>query len=253
MKGCLVFFGVLIGLVFLAIAGSCGFFVYKVKQSSEVFDASLVDARTATDQAFAFARPPTSRLDSARFDAALGVRERTGAKFQGAFEEMEKKSEPQSIGEAFGFFSQMLTSMNEAFTGLPGDLRHELEAERMSFAEFTWNVQTAYGTVFTAADRGDADAKALEDEIREQGRHSNPIAGGAKKEDFERFREQAKASLTEYDPASLAIVLAAKERFPGRGVTTFVDMVAIGHLHEATAAAATQASPPASPPVPAPR
>ncbi len=214
MKGCLVVLAIGVVLIALLGAGTC-VVGQPLVESAQDYDAGISKVESSTDEMFPFTPTPETSLTAERFGQALRVREamnkaldsEAGALLDFVHGHLELHEGLKQLRGAYG-------TGRKALVEVPLLLERELTAARMSLRELAWIVETAYGHVFAAADRGDARAKAIDEQLLAIA-GDRSLGADASLDILDRFRNRCEASIDALDPRALEIILAAGERFPG--------------------------------------
>jgi hypothetical protein len=224
MKGCLAVIGGLVILVVLVVIGAGGYFAKKMMDFGKEVEASFVQLEQ-TNVDHPFVRPATSRIEPERLDAVLALRERVVDPSRESLAEFERlqSGAATDVSDAIDAVKRLLGTMKQ----LPLSLERELRGEKMSFAEYVWILDTAYGSVFTAADRGNPLAKELETRLR-AALIDKKAPGNRMEEKYQTFRNRTKASLNDLDDATVAAVLGNGERLVGDGAPVVFDFFISG-------------------------
>jgi hypothetical protein len=222
MKGCLAVVGGLVVLVILVVVGFGGYFAKKAYDFGKEIEAAFTQLE-ATDSDFPFVAPANSKLDPQRLDAVLAARDRvarSSSEMLSKFEKMERDGNMEGFMDAM---KEMMGSMKK----MPADLEAELRAIKMSYKEYVWTVDTAYGTIFAAADQGNPVAVELAKQI-EASIVDAKMPGGKSEEKFRTFRDRTKASLVQLDPATCDLVLARGQLMTGDKAYSMFDFMISG-------------------------
>jgi hypothetical protein len=222
MKGCLAVVGGIVVIGIIVIVGGGVWFGTKMAKFSKEIEAAFAQL-DSTNQDFPFAKPATSQLDPGRLDTVLAIRSRVAQGSRAVMQQFEQIERSGDVSEAFDAMKDMFAEMKT----VPQNLETELRAARISYDEFVWTVDTAYGTVFAAADQGNPQAVEAAKQIESMIVDAT-MPGAKSEEKFASFRNRAKASLIALDPATLDIVLARKEQLAGDKAYTMFDFFLSG-------------------------
>lgn len=205
MKGCLAVVGVLLVLGIVVLVGG-GFWVgKKFMEAGAAIQASFT-VLEKTDADFPFTRPTDSRLNSERLDSVLAIRSKLVEAARPNLTKFEQIENEES-NDILGAFKESIAVM----TQVPLDLEKELRLAQMSISEFLWTLDTVFGTVFAAADRGEARAVELAAKIETTFKPQDSANPELAKQ-FSEFRNRAKASLVAFDEASFELALARQDQ-----------------------------------------
>ncbi len=223
MKGCLAVVGGIVVVGLILMIGFCSYVVKKSIDVSKELEASFKQLET-TNKDFPFTKPPTSKLDAAKLDQVIAIRSRVA---QGAsdtlksFQDLENGGRPD-VGEMIDTFKDAIEKMKH----IPIELETELRAIRMSFDEYVWTLDTAYGTIFKAADKGNTAAAELAKSIHGQIVDTKAL-GPKSEETFNTFRNRTMA-IVDLDPATLDLVMARKGALTGEKASLLFDFFMSG-------------------------
>lgn len=222
MKGCLAVVGGIVVLGIIVVIGGGVWFGTKMAKFGEEMEAAFAQL-DVTNKDFPFAKPATSQLEAGKLDTVLAIRSRVA---QGSRQVMQKFEEIEKSGDVSDAFDAMKDMFAEMKT-VPQNLETELRAARISYDEFVWTVDTAYGSIFAAADQGHPQAVEAAKQIEAMIVDAK-MPGAKSEEKFATFRNRAKASLVALDPATLDLVLARKDQLTGDKSFTMFDFFMSG-------------------------
>lgn len=222
MKGCLAVVGGLVVLGILIVVGGGIWFGTKMAKFGEEVEASFAQLES-TNQDFVFTTPTNSQLDATKLDTVLAIRGRVANSSRDVMKKFEDIERQGDVSGAIDAMKEMFAAMKS----VPLALETELRAARISYKEFVWTVDTAYGTVFAAADQGHPQAAEIAKEVQSMIVDSK-MPGGKSEQKYSTFRDRTKASLVALDPATLELVLARKDALSGDKAFTMFDFFLSG-------------------------
>jgi hypothetical protein len=218
MKGCLAVVGGLVVVGLLLMVGFCGYFVKKGMDIQKELQASFAQL-DLTNRDFPFRKPATSRLEPAQLEKVLAMRARVA---QGAsatlkqFQEMERGE-----NQDFRKIVDQIKEGVETLKRVPIDLEQELRSAKLSFDEYVWTLDTAYGTIFKAADKGNPEAvtvaKAVEDQLVDR-----RTPGRRAEQNFVMFKNRTMAAV-DLDPSTVETVLQHRDALVGDVAALYLD------------------------------
>ncbi len=221
MKGCLVVLGIVAFVIALLGGGTC-FVGGRLIESAQGFNEGISKVESSSDDRFPFTPAIESKLTAERFAQALAVRDTMSKALESeAGDVLALVQGHLEIDEGLDVLRGAFGKGRKELVDIPSLLERELTEARMSFRELAWIVEIAYGHVFAAADRGDARAKAIDEQLNDLAR-KRALGADASLPILSQFRDHCEAEIVEFDPHALEIVLAAADRFPGKPSATGV-------------------------------
>ncbi len=229
MKSCLAVVGGLVLLFIVLIVGCTGYAVYKGKGYAESIETAFNDLQ-ATNAAFPFEIPEDGRLDPARVQTFLTVRDGAVGPIEDVQKELDRLKEMDgSAGSspwaAFKTGMGAVGEMFEAFAAVPRDLRKGLEAARMSYAEYEWITETVHATLIFAARDGEPEAEEMVQEL--EALSSEEFEWNDKKMDYGSMRRRIERLAYSWKRENLDTILAAKEGVTGNAAKLILDSILI--------------------------